>query len=94
MRGALARRDTRPDCWEPDSAPPGCAQLARGEPEGTFGGEGGFSLPLQVLAVHFHNPRPEASAFLIPEMSRLRTREALGHAQGHLARPGLLPETP
>lgn len=61
--------------------------------KGTFSGEGdlpaspGFGRPLS-------QPRPEASAFLISEVSGLRATEALGHAQRHLAWPELLPETP
>lgn len=61
VRGILARRDTRTDCWESDSASPGCGQIVRREPSvGKV-----TSLPLQVLAVLFHNPdqRPVPSLF-------------------------------
>lgn len=51
------------------------------------------SLPLQVWAVLFHKPdqRP------VPPYVRgewTESHRALGHAQGHLAWPELLPESP
>lgn len=61
--------------------------------KGTFSGED--DLPASPgLGRPLSQPGPEASAFLMSEVSGLIATEALGHAQGHLAWLELLPETP